>query len=48
VTGLPVQGLAAGFVVAIGVGLVGLALSTRLRPAHVRAPAASSRVTAGL
>ena len=47
-TGLPVQGLAAGFAVAIGVGLVGLVLSTRLRPAGVRAPAASTRVTAGL
>lgn len=38
-TGEPAAGLAAGFVVAIGVGLLGLALSGRLRAARARAGA---------
>lgn len=46
-TGSPSDGLAQGFAVAIAVGIVGLALSGRLRARRAPAPVASSPVVAG-
>jgi len=45
--GLPVTGLVAGFAVAVVVGIVGLAISGRLQPAHSGAPAGGAVPASG-